>query len=124
VKLGPDRLICLGIPVLRDLRVRFHALVVLSDLVVGSAFEMFNDEIVQELQVLLRPDLVSSPFVGETFVNVESIGSMAFLSKLLGYSPHQGCVGLCVNSRAETSASRGQAAGTGGLKSERGYRWG
>ena len=70
MKLGSDRLICLGIPVLRDLRVRFHALVVLSDLVVGSALEMLHDEIVQELQVLLRPDLVSSPFVGETFVNV------------------------------------------------------
>ena len=101
---------------------RFHALVILSDLVVGSAFKMFNDEIVQELQVLLRPDLVSSPFVSEAFIDVEPIGSVAFLPKLFGYSPHQGCVGLCVNSRAETCASRGKAAGTGGLKSERRYR--
>ena len=122
MKLGSDRLICLGIPVLRDLRVSFHALVILPDLVVSSTLEMFHDEIVQELQVLLRPDLVSSAFVSQAFIDVESIGSMAFLAKLFGYSPHQGCVGLCVNIRAETCASGCQAAGTGGLKSERGYR--
>ncbi len=70
MKLGSDCLISLGIPILRDLRVRFHALVILSDLVVSSTLEMFHDEIIQELEVLLRPDLVSSPFVSEAFIDV------------------------------------------------------
>ena len=122
MKLGSDRLICLGIPVLRDLRVSFHALVILPDLVVSSTLEMLHDEIVQELQVLLGPDLVSSAFVSEAFIDVEPIGSVALLSKLFGYSPHQGCVGLSINIWTETCASGCQAAGTGGLKSERRYR--
>ena len=122
MKLRSDRLICLGIPVLRDLRVRFHALVIFSDLVACSTLEMFYDEIVQELEVVLGPDLVSSSFVSEAFIDVEPVGSVAFFSKLFSYSPQQGCVGLCINIRAETCASRCQAAGTGGLKSERGYR--
>lgn len=99
----------------------FHALIILPDLVVSSTLEMFHDEIIQELQVLLRPDLVSSAFVSKAFIYVEPIGGVAFLAKLFGYSPHQGCVGLCVNIRTETCTSGCQAAGTGGLKSERGY---
>jgi hypothetical protein len=70
MKLGSDCLICLGIPVLRDLRVSFHALVILPDLVVSSSLEMLHNEIVQELEVLLRPDLVSSAFISEALIDV------------------------------------------------------
>ena len=118
MKLRSDSLVSLSVPILRDLRVFLHALVVLSDLIIGDTLEMLNNEIIQKLKIFLRPYLVSSPPIRQALIYVESVCSMALLSILLGDLPHQCGVCLSVHIRAEACTSGSQSAGTGSLKGE------
>lgn len=113
MELCPQGTVCFSVPVLRDLRVLHHALVVISDLVVGDSLEVLDDEFIKGLNLSHALGLWE-----QTLVDVGAVTCVAFSAKLLCDLPQEGGVGRSVDVRAETGASWVESTGALSLESD------
>lgn len=96
----------------------YHALVVISDLIVGDSLKVLDDEFVKSLHLSHALGLWE-----QTLVYVGAITCVAFSAKLLCDLPQEGGVGRGVDVRAETGASWVEPTGALGLESDGSRRY-